>query len=699
MSVVVPRPLADADGPGVDGQVYRPGYLFLVQWADPIEISTAFDTSVSQALTLAEERKGLLSRPTRVGELSLVALAESDAWQLQMEVTRFSQADSLVPLFADFTAITAAAGGSLLTCDTTDRRFFEGARIIIAELRNRATLADFEVATIAAGGVAPAALTLTASLGRTYPAGSRVYPAIEARLRLNGSSEVVTDRDLTSRLDWSEHIGASQLPGLAALGTTPAGFLEYLGEAIMHLTPDWSRHTTGPRRIARGSAAGRGVSVATWGARPLVSKSLGWQFLTRATAFQVLRFFDSRGGRLHPFLLPSFLDDFKLLALGTTTVDVTPNGPVFDYAHTTHLAIFMRDGTLVVRAIDSVARLSASVDQITLDTALPSGLLVADVRRVSACHRVRFDRDEMVELWQTNFAVTIACPVIEVINEKNVAVLDTSQPAQAGAPDGVPDLSGWYDASIELLGSDTPTGGGEGEQCGTIQDADTPSMGQGSGSTTIAVDPYKKRAAFWKDQSGGGKTLKKNSVGSLSNRPVCRFLFNDPYSTDLPIVMPHIYATLSDQLDEGTDQQWHSDANGLTVFCVGGNRDFKGLYDTRDSPLFNVSSRWEMRTARWKLIGNTTVDLSFTPTKVWSIFTGIWTPGVSAKVYRNGQLLNSTVASVPTSLGGASDFVVCGQYARIAAAIIYARALTVLELNTVGLYLFERYGIPWTTIS
>ena len=697
MSAVIPRPLAAADGPGVVGQVYRPGYLFLVQWADPVELATAFDTSVTQAQTLAEERKGLLSRPTRVGELSLVSLAERDAWQLQMFVTRYSQADSLVPLFADFTAITVAASGSVLTCDTTERRFFEGARVIIAELRNRATLADFEVVTIAAGGVAPGALTLTAAVARTYPAGSRVYPAIEARLSLRGSSEVVTDRDMTSRLNWSEHIGASQLPGLVPVGTTPAGFLSYAGEVIMHVTPDWSRHTTGPRRIARGSRAGRGVSVATWGGRPLVAKSLGWQFLTRAAAFNVLRFFDSRGGRLHPFLLPSFLDDFTPLALGSITVDVTPNGPVFDYAHSTHLAIFMRDGTLVVREIDSVARLSSSVDQITLDTALPSGLLLADVRRVSACHLVRFDRDEIAEIWQTNHAVTMACPVVEVINEKTVAVLDTSQPAQAGAPDGIPDLSGWYDASVECLGTDTPTGTGEGEQCLSVQPWNTPAAGQGSGSSSIPVEAYKKRVAFWKDQSGLGKTLRRNSPGSLTSRPIFRNLFNDPWSTDLPILMPHMYAFGA--LTEGDDQQWHDDTDGLTVFVVGGNRDFQGLWDSSDSPLFISSNRWEMRTARWKLIGDTTIDLSFTATKVWSIFTGIWTPGVSAKCWRNGALLNSTVSAVPTSLGGVSDFGVCAPEARMAAAVLYARALTNLELNTVGLYLEGRYGIPWTTIT
>ena len=699
MSAVVPRPLAAADGPGVVGQVYRPGYLFLVQWADPVELATAFDTSVTQAQTLAEERKGLLSRPTRVGELSLVALKEREAWQLQMFITRYSQADSLVPLFADFTKITVAASGSVLTCDTTERRFFEGARVIIAELRNRPALADFEVATIAAGGVAAGALTLTGAVGRTYPVGSRVYPAIEARLSLGGSLEVVTDRDMTNRLSWSEHIGASQLPGLVPVGTTPAGFSSYAGDVIMHVTPDWSRHTTGPRRIARGSRAGRGVSVATWGARPLVAKSLGWQFLTRAAAFNVLRFFDSRGGRLHPFLLPSFLDDFTTLALGTITVDVTPNGPVFDYAHTTHLAIFMRDETLVVREIDSVARLSSSVDQITLDTALPSGLLLADVRRVSACHRVRFDRDELRETWQTNQAVTMACPVVEVINEKTVTVLDTSQPAQPGAPDGVPNLTGWYDASIECLGTDTPTGTGEGSECESVQPWDTPAAGQGSGTSVIPVDAHKKRVAFWKDQSGGGRDLQKNSSGSLSQRPIFRNLFNDPWSTDLPIIMPHMYAVLGNEVDQGTPQSWHDDTDGLTVFCVGGNRDFQGLHDTADSPLFNVSNRWEMRTARWKLIGNTTVDLSFTATKVWSIFTGIWTPSASAKCWRNGQLLNSTVASVPASLGGVSDFVVCAQYARLAAAVIYARALSVLELNTVGLYLSGRYGIPWTTIT
>ncbi len=698
---VVPRPLAAADGPGAVGQVYTPGYLFLVQWADPVEIASAYATAISQAQTLAEERKGLMARPTRVGELSLVALRQADAWQLQMTVQRFSQADSLVPLFPDFTTLTAAASSTTLTCDTTHRRFFEGARVIVAELANTAALVNFEVATIAAGGVADGALTITGAVARTYPVGSRVYPAIEARLSLSGSAEVVTDQNLTTRLRWAEALGASQLPGLAAVDTTPAGFNTYADEVIMHVTPNWNQHTTGPRRIGRAARTGRSVSMSTWGGRPLMSKSLGWQFGSRADVFNILRFFDSRGGRLHPFILPSFLDDFTPLALGGTTVDVVPNGPVFDYGHTTHLALFMRDTTLVVRAIDSVARLSASVDQITLDAALPSGLLLSEVRRVSACHRVRFDRDELSEIWQTNHAAVLRVPVVEVISEKTVEVLDTSQPPAAGPPDGVPDLSGWYDCSVELLS--TAAGGGdtnEGEQCDTIQPWNTPSAGQGSGSAAAEPPNWRKFGAFWKDQSGNDNTLKRNGFGTISSRPVYRNLYNDPWSTDLAIVMPHVYSPgFGMHFDQGDDAQWHDNTDGLTVFVVGGNRDFQNLYANSDSVLFKATSRFELRTAAWKVIGDTTVELPFTPTKVWSLFTGIWTPGVSMKCWRNGQLLNSSVASIPNSLGGVTDQVVCGAYARMAAAVLYARAITNNELNTVGLYLATRYGLPWTTIS
>lgn len=696
--MVIPRPLADVDGPGVVGQVSPPGYLFLVQWADPVELATAYDTSISQAQTLAEERKGLRSRPTRVGEMSLVALRESDAWQLQMVLQRLSQSDNLLPLFSDFSKLTAPASSTTLNCVTTDRRFFEGGRVIVAELLNAATLVDFEVATIAAGGISPNAITLTASVSRTYPLGSRVYPAIEVQMNLRGNAEVVTDQNMVARLRWAEVIGASQLPGLAAVGTTPAGFNEYAGEAILHITPNWRQHGTGPRRVGRGSASGRSLSTSTWGGRALFAKPLGWQFVSRAAAFSLLSFFDSRGGRLHPFLCPSFVDDFKPLALGTITVDVQPNGPAFDYSHITHLAVFMRDETLVVREIDSVARLSESVDQITLDTALPSGLLLADVRRLSACHRVRFDTDEVVERWQTDAAVAMQAPVVEVINEKVVVVLDTSQPPEAGAPDGVPDLSGWYDASVECLSSDSATGTGEGAQCDTVQEYDE-ATNTGSGTSQIDPPAYRKGVAFWKDQSGNGRDLRHNHVGSLAARPIFRFLFFDPWSTQLPIVMPHFYAALSDVLDEGGPHQWHDDTDGLTVFVVGGNREFKDLYNNSSSHMFTASGRWEMKTDTWKLIGDTTVTLNWTPTDAWAIWSGIWTPGISAKAYKNGTILGSTTTLVPNNLGGSADLLVGGQYSRMAAAIIYARALNTNELNTVGLYLSERYGIGWTTIT
>ncbi len=698
--MIVPRPLADVDGPGAVGSVSPPGYLFLCNWSDPVELATAFDTAISQAQTLAEERKSLRSRPTRVGQMSLVSLRERDAWQLQMVVQRLSQTDQLLPLFSDFAKITAAASGDTLTCVTSDRRFFEGGRVIIAQLVNAASLVNFEVGTIAAGGVAAGAITLTASVSRTYPAGSRVYPAIEAKMNLSGSLEVVSDQKLVTRLRWAEVIGASQLPGLADADTTPAGFNEYDGEPILHITPNWRQHGTGPRRVGRSSASGRSASTATWGARPLFAKPLGWQFGTRAAAFDLLRFFDSRAGRAFPFLLPSFLDDFTPLALGTTTIDVSPNGPVFDYSHITHIAILMDDGSVVVRAKDSVARLSASVDEITLDSALPSGLLLEDVRRVSACHRVRFDTDEMVERWRTDAVAELSARVIEVINDKVVVILDTSQPPAAGAPDGVPDLSAWHDASVECLSSDSHSGTGEGEQCDTIQAWNTPTTGQGSGSASINDPDYRKRVAFWKDQSGNGRDLRHNHVfGSLTDRPIFRFLYLDPWSTGLPIVMPHFYATLGDVLDEGGPHQWHDETDGLTVFVVGGNREFQGVYDTRSSHMFTASGRWEMKTDTWKLIGDTTVTLNWTPTDAWAIWTGIWTPGISAKAYKNGSTLGVTTTGVPNNLGGTADPFVGAQYSRMAAAVIYARALNVNELNTVGLYLSERYGIGWTTIT
>lgn len=692
---VIPKPLADVNGPGAVGQVLPPGYLFLPQWREPMELATAFGTVVTRAQTLAEERKGLAPRPLRIGEFTVQGMKQLDTWRVEMLAQRLAQADSLVPLPSDVTKLLAAGAGPVLSCDTQFRRLFDGARVIIAEPTRAARFDEFEVATIA--GTTATTLTLTAALSRSYAAGSRIYPAIETTISAEVEVDIFNDRLVGSRLRWAEAAGVSQLPGLQAVGTTPAEFSELGGLPILDIPPDWNRIAAASQRIARAGRTGRTSVIQTWGARALFARSMTWQFATRAAAWPLLKFFDSRAGRLHPFLMPSWLEDFVGLALGGDTVDVVANGPDFDYTHVTHLAVLERNGAVHVRIIDQVDRLSGNIDRMTLATPLPSGLTLTDVRRLSAAQQVRFAKDELTERWITDQAVSVTAPVVEVVNEKSVAILDTSQPPVAGAPDGVPDLSGWYDASIGCLSTDTSTGGNPNGQCETIQDYD-PVAVRGSGTSGADAPAYRKRVAFWNDQSGNGRDLRKNSLGSLSNRLLFRFLFNDPWSTKLLTVMPHMYATSNDQLDQGDPAQWHDNTNGLTVFVVGGNREFQGLYETRDSPLFNSSGRFELTTGHWKLIGSSTVTLGFTPTDDWAIFLGIWTPGVSAKVWKNGILLDSTTTSVPASLGGASDFIVCAQFARMAAAVLYARALTVNELNTVGLYLSERYNIPWTTI-
>lgn len=264
--------------------------------------------------------------------------------------------------------------------------------------------------------------------GFKSPPMTHIYPAIEAELEFEHEAEAIHAKLATFSVQVVETPGVSALDPLVAPGTLPPGFPTHTQDSITHpvLTPplDWRRVTVGVSRQGERSQAGIASVSEVFGTRPRARFLLPYTRVNRSDGFDMLRFFDSRGGRLHPFWLVSPTIDYELLAIDPAGAHVIIKavGAEFDWAFFPYIALKqISTGTIIIRKINLVNRVPGGDDQIFLDIALPASLAIADHRSTSA-HLVRFDTDAFPEGWITDELMQFELPVLELIDEKDVVI-------------------------------------------------------------------------------------------------------------------------------------------------------------------------------------------------------------------------------------------------------------------------------------
>ena len=240
-------------------------------------------------------------------------------------------------------------------------------------------------------------------------------PLIEGNIVQSMSGTIITDNAVSLRLTIKETPGVSAIPALQAPDTTPTGFDSFESMPILDLPLSWDGMQFGVSRPGNYTRSGLADLYQLKGDRPLQTGELTFAQLSRAEVFKLIRFFESRRGRLYPWLLAPPATDLTATAIGTTSVTVTAVGPERDWDFFPHVAIVLWDGTVYVREISGVAR-GAGSDVITLADAIPAVLLSA-VKRVATGLKARFDTDEMVENWITDQIATCKLKIHEDIAE------------------------------------------------------------------------------------------------------------------------------------------------------------------------------------------------------------------------------------------------------------------------------------------
>lgn len=398
--------------------------VLLHNWVSLPSMETAWLTEVLKApYNVSEQRVALLNKPSRLLSLAWTSTSLAQAAQLTKLLGRAANESVYLPIGQDVVKVTADSSGTTINCVPTNRRFESGKPAVIYKIIEGFP-AQAEVVTI--NTVTATTLTTTGALSQTFPEGSEVAPLIEAEAVL--SPELVslqTSHVYQAQLSFLEIRGATALSALVAAedaagfptAADPNGSGTY---PILSLDPDWSAVSLGWSRDGNIESLGLGRVTTLDGSRPKFTLKASWMETDRASAWSLLKLFDSRRGRLLPFWVIHPSDYWNVLAVGATFIDISPQGNFSDLDFLfDHVGIVQTDGTRLVRNISSVVDNTSSW-RINLSASI--SLTLGQVSRAGPAFFMRFTQDAVLESWATDEICSMELEMVEVLNEESVTI-------------------------------------------------------------------------------------------------------------------------------------------------------------------------------------------------------------------------------------------------------------------------------------
>lgn len=686
-------------------------------WNGEAVLETAWQTDVTAARTVSEERRGALAKPYRTLTASLTGLRVDDATQLWQNLQRHSQQRTIVPLYCDFSKVTAASSGTTINCATSYRRFFVGGWVAIhAWARPNNLPANPAYRKIVA--LTSTTITVDAALPQTYPIGARAFPVLEVLPNLEGSALFLSDQTCQVDLQVREIVGKSALNPTTL--TIPAGVSTYLGAPIFNVAPDWSANLkSGPLRDGEEGGQGLGTVQDLLGDRPRQRHALEITALRRSQAWKVIQFFDYVMGRLRDFWLVAPESIHDVVSATTTSLTIRAIGNFLDLQKFwPAVGILKLDGTVVVRNISSYVDNGNSTWTLGFaDSGTP--LSAALIRRATSAHHVRLESDAMKERWSTDETMSTQLTMIDVLEEKDVGLTGIFEPPTTDPPPvQVPNLYLWVDASmntwvwqgppnidqriVPLIPG--PTIGLQ-ARCGVwddIRGSPSDPCLDGDGQNNFELRPWiyvpgiqsvsngNATAQFAGASPGHSMYLQASAPQFWSNADGLTFFINLRTTGQTSALYEGVFLRL-----KGCFEFW---TNDLFAPHDGATHSHKVcFFETQDTV---DETRWivgpDFRT-------NETMTLIVT-----------WKPSTYARLYKGGTLVGSAatpaaqiapdthareveIPRLAVASGGSGDGSI-GFSWNVNAIGIYKRALTSAEINFLGLYLSGRYGSFWTPI-
>ena len=419
---------AVSDVPSGAESVWGISSLFLSDWTNGCQITNSWPTSIVAAANSAEKRATLTSKPSRILKFTIRSTTRQQAWAIKNILLRMAQCRSLIPLYPDYTLLTSpvVSGNTAISCDTTNRRFFDGAQAIVYTPTGNVGVGTNEIVVISS--LTGSAINISSGAANSYPLGSRVAPLIECDIWATSDANVLDGGMLSVDVIAKEVPGGSSLPSLADPGDSFGYNLNASGGIpVFDLGPNpssgWRAVTDGWRQDNKTTRIGEGSVVELFGPRPRAHSGRQAKAIGRDVAWKMLKFFDASRGETFPFIAPLPFPLFTLVSLGSATAEVTASGPLEDWQNYPYLVLVVgRAGpdAVSVLTITNVNR-SGGIDTVTFTPSITAPALSLVVC-LTVGNLMRFDTSEITERWRTSQNLSLDFTLIEVLNEGAVTI-------------------------------------------------------------------------------------------------------------------------------------------------------------------------------------------------------------------------------------------------------------------------------------
>lgn len=441
-------------------------FLVRMNWKDPLIIRHAYQTRIVNALSDAEQRRATIFNPS-----TLVTFPFShwdDMHEIQMFLMRSGIAMTLVPIWMDKVTL-GPVGGEIQGFYTATnpgqffiRNSYETRQAIRQRIKKKQRVLLWQKSTDTKVIAEITATNVTEEQGVLYRTDGDftsltgtfvVFPLVEARLVTDSSVQILSSlvaegiveyvndgNRITNILEDQGGLGfLDEVPG----GNALEGYDLYDDKPVFSSPISWGDGVTMTMsRSGQFNQSGVDSIPTVLGSRPRVGYRFTVRALTRTKAWKFKRLFDWSLGRCFSWWFVSPTREFEVLAITGTLIAVTVQGDENDWNYRPYIAVVGYDGTTEVRKVVSVVRTPGVFDLITVDASFT--LTMSTTRRVAVARNVRFVTDELIEMWSSTETCDFPVEVIEVVNEKDVAILRPGgYGSELEAPNAIPLSDTW----------------------------------------------------------------------------------------------------------------------------------------------------------------------------------------------------------------------------------------------------------------
>lgn len=385
-----------------------PVWSFEPNWTNSLDESLIWQTDILTSITGAEQRRAMRYHPRREFEFE-VAIQGDERTLLDNLLITYGAQKWYLPLWHDvcISAHIAAAGSLYISCNHAESSLLkpnEGVFITNGDPY------DFEIAELSHTG--PYGINLKTGLSRAWPAGTRVYPMVPARLTDQPNLKAITSNLMTSNVRFLDQ---SQPLAPTTNARTPDSLQVFRSRPLMTLEPNRSENLTHTyermlETLDNGSSLPRVLDTAKR-AFPIVEHE--WTFEGRAELSAFYGILHGLRGRSQEIFMPTFMEDFQLLgdvANGASTINVRRCGynrsggprPGRQYI------VIEADDFRVTRGILSASE-SGQTESIAVDQAIGRDIPLRQVKRVSFLSRMRLNSDTVTITHHTDTMGAATC--------------------------------------------------------------------------------------------------------------------------------------------------------------------------------------------------------------------------------------------------------------------------------------------------